>query len=37
MLDIKSKYAVDTKPINGAIETFTIDIKMVSHTSFENR
>ncbi len=35
MLDIKPKHDVNTKAISGTIDTFTIDIKMVSHTSFE--
>ena len=36
MLDIKSKHAVNTKPLSGTIDTFTIDIRMVSHSPFES-
>lgn len=35
MLDVKSKHALDTRPISGLIDISTIDIKMVSHSSFE--
>ncbi len=36
MLDIKSKHAVNTKPISGTIDTSTIDTRMVSHSPFES-
>lgn len=36
MLDIKSKHNLNTKSISGTIDTFTIDIKMVSHSSFKS-
>jgi SRSO17 transposase len=35
MLAIKSKPAFETKPICNAVDNYTIDIKMVSHSSFE--
>ena len=35
MLDIKSKYAFNTRSISGPIDISTIDIKMVSHSSVE--
>jgi len=35
MPGIKSEYVENTTPISGSIESFTVDIKIASHSSFE--
>ena len=36
MLDIKPENAVNTMPMSGTVDSFAIDIRMVSHSSLES-